>query len=97
MVAAYNVNVLPDLNAKAGGWADEDKYTLLALIELLEEFGFDLIVNTAGKRAEWLSVEFIEPGETPDMLWASAFIDMQVGSFKLRISCNGDAIDVDSG
>lgn len=97
MVQQHEVIVGPTLDELFMGWTESDRKQLLGLIELLEENGFDLMVNTAGYRAAWLSVEFIEPGETPDMLWATAFIDMQETSLKLRVTCENGAIIVDSG
>lgn len=97
MAVAFEVILSPNLKAAFSDWSEDDRYKLLALVELLEEYGFDAIINAVDKGIDWFAVEFVEPGEIPDMLWARAFIDLEEGSYTLRITFEESVLEVDSG
>ena len=44
-----------------------------------------------------LTVEFVEPGETPEMVWARVFLDLVTQRIVLRVHQHGDAIFLDAG
>ncbi len=97
MVTSYKVGLTPSLRKSVEQWTDEDQDVLLGLIAALAEFGFDVICGARTATVEGLAVEFVEPGETPEMVWARVFIDLVTQCIALRVHQRGDAILLEVG
>lgn len=97
MDAAFELDVTDHLAADAEGWTAEDYDKLVALIELIEESGFESIAGTLLSPVDWFTLEFIEPGETPEMLWAKVFIHGEGADHAVQIRHKNGKIEVDSG
>jgi hypothetical protein len=97
MATDYKVGLKPSLRQSVEQWSDEDQDVLLGLIAALAEFGFDVICGARTGMIEGLAVEFVEPGETLEMVWARMFLDLATQSIALRVHQRGDTILLEAG
>lgn len=97
MATDYKVGLTPSLRKSVEQWNDEDQDVLLGLIAALAEFGFDVICGARTTMVEGLAVEFVEPGETPEMVWARLFLDLVTQCIALRVHQRGDTILLEAG
>lgn len=97
MATSYNVGLTPAFRTTVGQWSDDDQDILLGLIAALADFGFDVICGGRTMTVEGLSVEFVEPGETPDMVWARVFLDLTSRCAPLRLHQRDDRIVIEAG
>lgn len=97
MSTKFDVSISPDLEQSILEWGEDDQDDVIALFEALEEEGFDIIVAASLWGHEWPAVDFIEPGEIPDMLWATVFVGSHGSAHKVRVTCPNGKIVVDSG
>lgn len=97
MATSYKVRLTPSFRATVQQWTEEDQDVLLGLIASLAEFGFDVICGARTTMVEGLSVEFVEPGETPEMVWARAFLDLATRCVAFRVHQRDDLIVIEAG
>lgn len=74
MVSTYKVGLTPSLRDAAEQWSAKDQAVLWGFMMALADNGFDVIGQAFTSRASGIDVEFIEPGETPEMVWARVYL-----------------------
>ena len=98
MVTAYTVRLSPKLILSIGSWNSHDQDALLGFQMALEECGFDAVCGVSSATVPGMNVEYVEPGETPDMVWARIFLDLASGeSVALRVDQRGSEIVIGTG
>ncbi|MEA1015155.1 hypothetical protein [Sphingosinicella sp. LY1275] len=97
MVAIYKTRLTSSLREAVETWSEGDQDVFLGFKAALDEYGFDVICGGAVGVVYGLSVEFVEPGETPDMVWARVFIDCGTRLITLRVHRRGEDIFLEAG
>lgn len=59
---------------------------MLAFVQQLRKSGMDLIFDALGGTVQGVDVEFIEPAEQSELIWARFFLQLQESSVTLTIS-----------
>lgn len=95
MASLYHVRLKPGFQNDVQQWAEDDQNVLLGFIAALEDHGFDVIGRAGTDHVPGLTVEFIEPGETPDMVWARLYLELSSGLVTLTVHWLGNDIVLD--
>lgn len=97
MATSYKVGLVPSFGRSVEQWTEDDQDVLSGFITALTEFGFDVICGARTAVVDGLAVEFVESGETPEMVWARVFLDLTTHCCTLRVYQRGDFILLDAG
>lgn len=94
----FQVKLKSQLANVASSFSSADRIFLSGLIRALSSDGFEVILGPMAIAYESLGidVDYVEPGETPDMVWARFFLEFPSGRvFTIIMSRQGMKIALD--
>ncbi len=97
MADLYRITLTEVLVADIEQRSEADQDVMFALVSQLRIDGLDLIAGAKAIRVPGLDVEFIEPGETPDMVWVRFFLSLDDSMIVLVARQKPDRLLLDLG
>lgn len=82
----YRITLSPALIAEIEQRSELDEDDMLAFVQQLRKSGMDLIFDALGGTVSGVDVEFIEPAEVPELIWARFFLQLQESNIMLTIT-----------
>ena len=97
MAETYRITLTEALVADIERRSEADQDVMVAFVSQLRIDGFDLIAGAKAIGVPGLDVEFIEPGEIPDMVWARFFLSLDDSAIVLMAHQKPDRLVLDLG